>query len=64
MSIFVVTGNGNGLGGFALAKATAVPDAIRRVKNKAGQKLVYIERYNEHTGVYIVIFSLFLIFNS
>ncbi|KAG7173030.1 28S ribosomal protein S5-like [Homarus americanus] len=49
MSIFVVTGNGNGLGGFALAKATTVPDAIRKVKNMAGQRLLYIERYNEHT---------------
>ncbi|XP_071525624.1 small ribosomal subunit protein uS5m [Panulirus ornatus] len=49
MSIFAVAGNGNGLGGFALAKATTVADAVRRVKNKAGQKLLYIERYNEHT---------------
>ncbi|XP_045612475.1 small ribosomal subunit protein uS5m [Procambarus clarkii] len=49
MSMFVVTGNGNGLGGFALAKATTVTDVIRKAKNVAGQRLLYIERYNEHT---------------
>lgn len=48
-SMFVVTGNGNGLGGFALAKATTISDVTRKVKNRAGQKLLYIERYNEHT---------------
>lgn len=50
MSIFAVTGNGNGLAGFALSKATTVQDAIRKVKNKAGQRLLYVHRYNDHTG--------------
>ncbi|KAG0718021.1 28S ribosomal protein S5, mitochondrial [Chionoecetes opilio] len=49
MSMFSVTGNGNGLAGFALSKATTVPDVIRKVKNKAGQRLLYIHRYNDHT---------------
>ncbi|XP_063846777.1 small ribosomal subunit protein uS5m-like [Scylla paramamosain] len=49
MSIFAVTGNGNGLAGFALSKATTVQDAIRKVKNRAGQKLLHIQRYNDHT---------------
>ena len=50
MSIFAVTGNGNGLAGFALSKAMTVQDAIRKVKNRAGQKLLHIQRYNDHTG--------------
>ncbi|MPC98496.1 28S ribosomal protein S5, mitochondrial [Portunus trituberculatus] len=50
MSIFAVTGNGNGLAGFALSKATTVQDAIRKVKNRAGQKLLHVQRYNDHTG--------------
>lgn len=50
MSMFVVTGNGNGLGGFALAKANTMPATMRKAKNRAGQKLIYIERYNDHTG--------------
>lgn len=49
VSIFAVTGNGNGLAGFALSKATAPNDAIRKVKNKAGQKLLHIPLYNDHT---------------
>ncbi|XP_047490304.1 28S ribosomal protein S5, mitochondrial-like [Penaeus chinensis] len=49
MSMFVVTGNGNGLGGFALAKANTMPDTMRKAKNRAGQKLIYVERYNDHT---------------
>ncbi|ROT76006.1 28S ribosomal protein S5, mitochondrial [Penaeus vannamei] len=49
MSMFVVTGNGNGLGGFALAKANTMPATMRKAKNRAGQKLIYIERYNDHT---------------
>lgn len=50
MSMFVITGNGNGLGGFALAKANTMPATMRKAKNRAGQKLIYIERYNDHTG--------------
>ncbi|KAK3857273.1 hypothetical protein Pcinc_036463 [Petrolisthes cinctipes] len=49
VSIFVVTGNGNGLGGFALAKATTVQGATRRAKNKAAQNLLQFPLYNDHT---------------
>lgn len=49
-SVFVVTGNGNGLAGFALAKAPAAKAAASAAKNRAGQKLMYIPRYKEHTG--------------
>lgn len=50
ISIFVVTGNGNGLAGFALAKAPAQKAAIKTAKNRAGQRLMYIARYKEHTS--------------
>ncbi|EZA58636.1 hypothetical protein DMN91_009039 [Ooceraea biroi] len=49
ISIFVVTGNGNGLAGFAMRKAPISKTAIRNAKNRAGQKLMYIPRYKEHT---------------
>ncbi|XP_011686328.1 PREDICTED: 28S ribosomal protein S5, mitochondrial-like [Wasmannia auropunctata] len=49
ISVFVVTGNGNGLAGFALAKAPAQRAAIKTAKNRAGQRLMYISRYKEHT---------------
>lgn len=50
ISIFAVTGNGNGLAGFSIAKAPVGKAALKTAKNKAGQKLMYIERYKEHTG--------------
>ncbi|XP_011864627.1 PREDICTED: 28S ribosomal protein S5, mitochondrial [Vollenhovia emeryi] len=49
MSLFVITGNGNGLAGFGLGKAPTQKAAIKSAKNKAGQKLMYIPRYKEHT---------------
>ncbi|XP_034192655.1 mitochondrial ribosomal protein S5 isoform X1 [Osmia lignaria lignaria] len=45
----VITGNKNGLAGFAMAGAPENKPAITAAKNKAGQRLIYIERYNEHT---------------
>ncbi|KAL0116124.1 hypothetical protein PUN28_011174 [Cardiocondyla obscurior] len=48
-SIFVVTGNGNGLAGFGLGKAPAMKTALKIAKNRAGQRLMYIPRYKEHT---------------
>ncbi|KAK4004601.1 hypothetical protein OUZ56_006334 [Daphnia magna] len=48
-SAFVVTGNGNGLAGFATGKAQMGMTALRKAKNRAAQKLMYVERYNEHT---------------
>lgn len=46
----VITGNKNGLAGFAMAAAPENKPSITAAKNKAGQRLIYIERYNEHTG--------------
>lgn len=50
MSAFVITGNGNGLGGFALGKGIESKSALRTAKNRSAQKLMFIERYNNHTG--------------
>ncbi|XP_066598037.1 small ribosomal subunit protein uS5m [Prorops nasuta] len=44
----VITGNGNGLAGFAVRKAST-RNCIKIAKNAAAKKLMYIERYNEHT---------------
>nr|CAG4649329.1 EOG090X0689 [Scapholeberis mucronata] len=49
ISAFVVTGNRNGLAGFALGKALMGTTALRKAKNRAAQKLIYVERYNNHT---------------
>nr|CAG4642510.1 EOG090X0689 [Evadne anonyx] len=48
-SAFVITGNNNGLAGFALAKANMGQTALRKAKNRCAQKLIFVERYNEHT---------------
>lgn len=58
ISVVVVTGNKNGLAGFALGKAADARAALRRAKNRAGQKLMYIERYDNHT-VYHDFFTQF-----
>ncbi|KAK9502570.1 hypothetical protein O3M35_011321 [Rhynocoris fuscipes] len=49
ISVFVVTGNGAGLAGFGLGKAQEGKAAIKSAKNRAGQRLMYIERFNDHT---------------
>lgn len=48
-SIFVVTGNGQGLAGFGLGKAADTKAALRRAKNRAGQKLMHFPLFNNHT---------------
>lgn len=48
-SVFVVTGNGSGSAGFALAKSVDARAAMRKAKNRAAQKLMYIELCNGHT---------------
>lgn len=48
-SVVAFTGNKNGLAGFAAAKNPDGRAAIKRAKNRAGQKLLFIERYNDHT---------------
>lgn len=54
-SVFAITGNGQGLAGFGLAKAIDPRAALRSAKNRAGQKLMYINRYNDHTGTFLCI---------
>ncbi|XP_020279303.1 28S ribosomal protein S5, mitochondrial [Pseudomyrmex gracilis] len=49
ISAFVVTGNRNGLAGFSLTKAPMSKVALTKAKNRAGQRLMYIPRYKEHT---------------
>jgi len=48
MSAFVVTGNGNGLAGFATGKARDGSAVLRKAKNRAGQKLMHIEICEGH----------------
>jgi small subunit ribosomal protein S5 len=50
ISAFVVTGNKNGSAGIALGKAIEAKAALRKAKNRAGQKLMYIEICNNHTS--------------
>ncbi|XP_062593615.1 small ribosomal subunit protein uS5m-like [Saccostrea cucullata] len=45
----VAVGNGNGLAGFAVAKANFQRAAGYKARDKAGQQLMFIERYNDHT---------------
>ncbi len=59
MSAFVITGNGNGLAGFGLGKAQMGTAALRKAKNRAGQKLMYVERYNNHTGTQPCNYSIY-----
>jgi small subunit ribosomal protein S5 len=49
-SVLSFTGNGAGLCGFAYAKSAEGRAALRKSRNRAGQKLLWIERYNDHTG--------------
>lgn len=46
ISSFVITGNGNGLAGFALSKAKA---SLKMVKDRyqIGQRLMYISTYKD-----------------
>lgn len=48
-SCLSVTGNGKGLAGFALVKSPEVRGALRKSKNRAGQKLMHIELCDGHT---------------
>ncbi|KDR13269.1 28S ribosomal protein S5, mitochondrial [Zootermopsis nevadensis] len=49
ISAFVVTGNKNGSAGIALGKALEAKAALRKAKNRAGQKMMYLEIFNNHT---------------
>ena len=48
LSCYVVTGNGNGLAGFATGKAVDSRAVMRKAKNRAGQKLMYIDLCEGH----------------
>ncbi|XP_075452492.1 small ribosomal subunit protein uS5m isoform X2 [Ascaphus truei] len=49
VSALVAVGNGNGLAGFAVGKASDRMVALRKAKNRAIHYLHYIERHNNHT---------------
>lgn len=49
LSVMVVTGNGSGLAGFGMGKAIERPTALRKAKNRAGQKLIHMDLCNGHT---------------
>ncbi|KAM4771915.1 small ribosomal subunit protein uS5m [Rhinophrynus dorsalis] len=49
VSALVVVGNGNGVAGYALGKASDRMVALRKAKNRAVHYLHFIERYNDHT---------------
>ncbi|KAL6259420.1 hypothetical protein P5V15_009343 [Pogonomyrmex californicus] len=51
ISVFVVSGNGNGLAEFVVAKAPVQKAALKRANNRASLRLMYILRYKEHTGM-------------
>lgn len=48
-SCFAVTGNGNGLAGFACGKSIEAKAALRKAKNRAAQKLMHIDVCDGHT---------------
>lgn len=50
VSALCVTGNKNGLVGCGLGKAPEIKPALKRAKNRAGQRLIYVQRYDDHTG--------------
>ncbi|KAK5648596.1 hypothetical protein RI129_003488 [Pyrocoelia pectoralis] len=58
LSVFAITGNSNGLAGFALGKAVDHTAAFRKVRNRAGQKLVHVNIFRDHT-VYHDFFTQF-----
>lgn len=53
LSVFVVTGNSNGLVGFATGKGIESRTALRKAKNRSGQKLMYIKIFRGHTGLFL-----------
>lgn len=48
-SVFSITGNKQGLAGFAVAKAPEIRTALRKSKNRAAQKAIKIELCDHHT---------------
>ncbi|GBP70053.1 28S ribosomal protein S5, mitochondrial [Eumeta japonica] len=54
----VVTGNGQGVAGFGIGKSKEAASALRKAKNRAGQKLMHFELYNNH-GIFHDFFTQF-----
>ncbi|GAB1605755.1 28S ribosomal protein S5, mitochondrial-like, partial [Argonauta hians] len=48
-SAFVVTGNKNGLAGFAKGRSASAKDALRKAKNRAALRLQFIDRFEDHS---------------
>ncbi|KAJ8977473.1 hypothetical protein NQ317_001755 [Molorchus minor] len=48
-SALVVTGNKNGLAGFAMGKGLEARTALRKAKNRSAQKLMHIKLFRNHT---------------
>ncbi|CAH0550383.1 unnamed protein product [Brassicogethes aeneus] len=49
LSVIVVTGNSNGMAGFAMGKGLEPKTALRKAKNRSAQKLMHIKIYKNHT---------------
>ncbi|XP_077299755.1 mitochondrial ribosomal protein S5 [Arctopsyche grandis] len=58
VSAMVVTGNNQGLAGFSVGKSRDGVAALRKARNRAGQKLMYFNLFNGHT-VYHDFFTQF-----
>lgn len=57
VSSMVITGNGNGLAGYAITKAKEMKQSLNTAKRKAATKVLYFNRYNDHTGkIYFYLF--------
>ncbi|KAJ3636733.1 hypothetical protein MTP99_000248 [Tenebrio molitor] len=58
VSATVVTGNKNGVAGFSMGKGVEPRTALRKAKNRAGQKLMHVKIFRNHT-VYHDFFTQF-----
>ncbi|KAF7418616.1 hypothetical protein HZH68_001269 [Vespula germanica] len=52
VSSMVITGNGNGLAGYAITKAKEMKQSLNKAKRKAATKVLYFNRYNDHTVIH------------
>lgn len=48
--LLVITGNRKGLAGFVMLSGSEFKSTVNAAKVKAGQRLIYVERHNDHTG--------------
>lgn len=49
LAVYVITGNSQGLAGFATGKGIESRTALRKARNRAGQKLMHIKIFRNHT---------------